>query len=256
MAIATGARWAIGGAVMVYQGYGMEGPLELSRSDARGGFWQADCRCSRLKTPGRAEDARRGDIRRPLFRLRATLGGNARTREARVIDLAFQSTLTPDHREALERLMFFNRRQREAETAVTRAVEMFGSPTILSEPSGVRVAVGACPDVQCLFAIERGRRSDALAGMVIYLRTSLEEVLVLHIAVADRYGRRGLEVVAALVRTVRAAAERLRGVERMTLLDLQGRELKITIRAVGSPPVRERQSTSPRMPESFPARAS
>jgi hypothetical protein len=173
-----------------------------------------------------------------------------------VIDLAFQSTLTADDREALEQLMFFNRRQREAETAVTRAVEMFGSPTIVSEPSGVRVAVGACPDVQCLFAIERGRRSDALAGMVVYLRTSLEEVLVLHIAVADRYGRKGLEVVAALVRTVRAAAERLRGVQRITMLDLQGRELRITIRAVGSPLNRERPSAAPRMPAPLPARAS
>jgi hypothetical protein len=175
--------------------------------------------------------------------------------EVHVINLAFQSTLPADQREPLERLMFFNRRQREAETAVTRAIEMFGSPTIVADPSGVRVAVRACPDVQCLFAIERGRRSDALAGMVIYLRTSLEEVLVLHIAVADRYGRKALEVVAALVRTVRAAAERLRGVERMTMLDLQGRELRITIRAVGSGLSRDRRSPVPRLPATLPARA-
>jgi hypothetical protein len=174
-----------------------------------------------------------------------------------VIDLAFQSTLPADHREALERLMFFNHRQRQAETAITRAVELFGIPTIVPEGSGVRVAVDACPDVQCLFAIERGRRSDALAGMVIYLRTSVEEVLVLHIAVADRYGRKGLEVVAALVRTVRAAAERLRGVERLTMLDLHGRELRITIRAVGSASVPDRRrSTMPRIPARLPARAS
>jgi hypothetical protein len=176
--------------------------------------------------------------------------------EVHVIDLAFQSTLPADQREALERLMFFNRRQHEAETAVTRAVEMFGSPTIVSESFGVRVAVRACPDAQCLFAIERGRRSDALAGMAIYLRTSLEEVLVLHIAVADRYGRKALEVVAALVRTVRAAAERLRGVERMTMLDLQGRELRITIRAVGSGLTRDRRATVSRVPATLPARAS
>ncbi len=173
-----------------------------------------------------------------------------------MIDLAFQSTLPADQREALERLMFFNRRQREAETAVTRAVEMFGSPAIVSESSGVRVAVRACPDVQCLFAIERGRRSDALAGMVVYLRTSLEEVLVLHIAVADRYGRKALEVVAALIRIVRAAAERLRGVERMTMLDLQGRELRITIRAVGSGLTRDRHALVPRLSATLPARAS
>jgi hypothetical protein len=173
-----------------------------------------------------------------------------------VIDLAFQSTLTADHRDALERLMFFNHRQRQAETAVARAVELFGSPTIVSEPSGLRIGFDGCPDVQCLFAIERGRRSDALAGVVVYLRTSVEEVLVLHIAVADRYGRKGLEVVAALVRTVRGAAARMRGVERMTMLDLQGRELRITVRAVGSGSIRERHATAPRVAARLPARAS
>jgi len=239
--------------------------------------WQADCRRTRQRTRTRGEDPRGGDFRRRRFPLRATAahqdvcrgalcwtnrrraardGGHREDPEVHMLDLAFQSTLTADDREALERLMFFNRRQREAETAVTRAVEMFGSPTIVAEPSGVRAAVGACPDVQCLFAIERGRRSDALAGMVIYLRTSVEEVLVLHIAVADRYGRKGLEVVAALIRRVRATAERLRGVERMTMLDLQGRELKITIRAVGAAPVRELRPTGARMPEGLPARAS
>ena len=147
-----------------------------------------------------------------------------------MIDLAFQSTLASDDREALERLMFFNHRQRQAETAITRAVERFGSPTIVADAGRLRVAVGAGAEVQCLFAIEHGRRSDALAGMVVYLRTSVDEILILHIAVADRYGRKGLEVVSALVRTVRAAAERLRGVERLTMLDLQGRELRITIR--------------------------
>jgi hypothetical protein len=173
-----------------------------------------------------------------------------------VIDLAFQSTLAPEDREALERLMFFNHRQRQAETAITRAVELFGSPTIVSDAGRLRVAVGAGADVQCLFAIERGRRSDALAGMVVYLRTSIDEVLVLHIAVADRYGRKGLEVVAALMRAVRAVAERLRGVERLTMLDLQGRELRITIRAPRSGFIQERHLTAAHVAVTLPARAS
>ena len=52
-----------------------------------------------------------------------------------------------------------------------------------------------------------------------------QEVVVLHIGVAEAFchsRRSGLEVVSALVRTVRAAARRLRGVERLTMLYLQG----------------------------------
>jgi hypothetical protein len=202
----------------------------------------------------------------PAFALRASAdkppthvaqaNGAGETREADVIDLAFQSTLAAEDREALERLMFFNHRQRQAETAITRAVERFGSPAIVSDAGRLRVAVGNGADVQCLFAIEHGRRSDALAGMVVYLRTSIDEVLVLHIAVADRYGRKGLEVVAALVRAVRAAAQRLRGVERLTMLDLQGRELRITIQSPRSPSIGQLHLTDARVAATLPARAS
>ena len=68
----------------------------------------------------------------------------------------------------------------------------------------------------------------------MYLRISSEEIVVLHIGVAEAYcrsRRSGLEVVSALVRTVRAAARRLRGVERLTMLYLQGRQFRIAIGA-------------------------
>ena len=170
--------------------------------------------------------------------------------------LLFQSTLTACQREALERLMFFNQRQRQAEGAITRAIDLFGSPRIVSDASGLRVAVGSGVEVQCLFAIERGQRSDALAGMVMFLRTSAEDVLVLHIAVADRYGRRGLEVVAALVRAVRASAARLRGVRRVTMIDLEGRELRITVRAPRRVSIRPADLTAVARAPALPARAS
>ncbi len=170
--------------------------------------------------------------------------------------LVFQSRLSRFEREALERLMFFNQRQRQAESAITRAIDLFGSPRIVSDAAGLHVAVGSGVEVQCLFAIERGQRSDALAGMVIFLRTTVDEVLVLHIAVADRYGRRGLGVVAALVRAVRASAERLRGVRRVTMIDLEGRELRITVRTPRQLSIRPVDLTSGPTAATLPARAS
>jgi len=158
-----------------------------------------------------------------------------------VVDFVFRSRLSPSHHRALEELVFFNPRQRNAEAAITDAVDRYGAPAIVSDEAGLHVVVGTRDDVQCLFALAPVEDAAAgeleLAGIVMYLRVSSKEIVVLHIGVAEafcRSRRSGLEVVSALVRTVRAAARRLRGVERLTMLYLQGRQFRIAIGA-GAP---------------------
>ena len=151
-------------------------------------------------------------------------------------DFVFRSRLSPAYHRELEELVFFNPRQRDAEAAITEAVDLYGPPAIVGDETGLRVVVGKRDDVQCLFALAPARHPKAgeleLAGIVMYLRISSEEIVVLHIGVTEafcRSRRSGLEVVSALVRTVRAAARRLRGVERLTMLYLQGRQFRIAI---------------------------
>jgi hypothetical protein len=147
-------------------------------------------------------------------------------------DFVFRSSLPASHHGALEELVFFNPRQRAAEAGIAQAVDLYGTPAIVDGEAGLRVVVGKRTDVQCLFALVPVSDELQLAGIVMYLRVSTEEIVVLHIGVAERFcrsRRSGLEVVSALVRTVRAAARRLRGVERLTMLYLQGRQFRIAI---------------------------
>jgi hypothetical protein len=149
-----------------------------------------------------------------------------------VVEFVFRSSLPAAYRQALEELVFFNPRQRAAEAGITQAVDLYGTPAIADDENGLRVVVGKRADAQCLFALVEGASEPELAGMVMYLRVSKQEVVVLHIGVAEQFcrsRRAGLEVVSALVRTVRAAARRLRGVERLTMLYLQGRQFRIAI---------------------------
>ena len=183
-------------------------------------------------------------------------------------DFVFRSRLSPAYHRELEELVFFNPRQRDAEAAITEAVDLYGPPAIVGDETGLRVVVGTRDDVQCLFALAPvshpvSHPSAAaalgtpvsqptageleLAGIVMYLRISSKEIVVLHIGVTEAYcrsRRSGLEVVSALVRTVRAAARRLRGVERLTMLYLQGRQFRIAIGAGAQRPatVMEREA--------------
>jgi hypothetical protein len=149
-----------------------------------------------------------------------------------VVEFVFRSSLPTVYRDALEQLVFFNPRQRIAEAGITQAVDLYGTPTVEDDGKGLRVVVGKRADAQCLFALAQGEGEPKLAGMVMYLRVSRQEVVVLHIGVSEafcRSRRAGLEVVSALVRTVRTAARRLRGVERLTMVYLRGRQFRIAI---------------------------
>jgi hypothetical protein len=147
-------------------------------------------------------------------------------------EFVLQSALPTRYHAALENLVFFNPRQAVVHEAIARAVDAYGVPAIVATPDGLHVVVSRRDDVQCLFALKRTARDLQLAGMVMYLRTSPEEVTVLHVGVAERCGRgrrAGLEVVTVLIRAVRTAAHRLRGVRRISMFYLQRREFGVEL---------------------------
>src|SRR5262249_2430877 len=134
-------------------------------------------------------------------------------------------SLDASYQGALERLMYFNPRQREAESGIEEVVDAYGAPVVVSTPAGLHVVVGRRQDAQCLFALAETTAGLTLAGMIVFLRVSIEEMLVLHVAVADTFGRSrrlSLEVVMALMRPVRHVTLRLRGTGHLRLLYLPG----------------------------------
>ena len=140
-----------------------------------------------------------------------------------------RSSLDASHRGALERLMYFNPRQHEAEIGIADVVDEYGTPIIVDDQAGLHVTGGRRPDAQCLFALASTSAGLTLAGMIVFLRVSIEEMLVLHVAVADTFGRNrrlSLEVVMALVRSVREAGHRLRGTRHFRMLYLPGRKIR------------------------------
>jgi hypothetical protein len=137
------------------------------------------------------------------------------------MDVVVQGILPASYYEALERLAYFNRRQADKQGAIVKAIDQYGGLEIVSSDEGIRMRVKRHDQAQCLFALVCRKGRLELGGGLIYLRTSAEELVVLHVAVADRYSRHrrlGLRVLMRLVRAVCAAAKRLRGVHRVSLL--------------------------------------
>jgi hypothetical protein len=133
----------------------------------------------------------------------------------------FFGSLPVEDYDAVERLVFFNACQTRAREAIVRALELFGSPQIVRDEHSVRVALEKRDDAQCLFAVATAGSRRILLGMVVFIRVDQKELLVVHLAVADRYQRRPramLALTVSLVEAVRAAGRRLKGVERVRVL--------------------------------------
>jgi len=155
-------------------------------------------------------------------------------------DLRLTSELPADYQEALESLMFFNPLQQVAQTEIVESIERFGVPAISAADGRLRITVGAY-DAQALFVL--AGRDRELAGMILYVRIDLQTVIVLHIAVAERFAAGGEDaealIVLRLLHAVRSSARRLKGVRSVTIMSPVSGRLRLPIRSAdGTAPAR------------------
>ena len=136
------------------------------------------------------------------------------------MNLVFTSKAMKDARPALEELFFFNPRQYRVREGIVNSLGEFGHPRIEETEGGLSIRIGK-QEAQTLFAFDGDRRDSKPVGTIIFMRTSQEEIAILHLAVHPDYalpGRRaGLGLGLALIEKVKEIATRIVGVRRIVL---------------------------------------
>lgn len=134
------------------------------------------------------------------------------------MNLHFASKAPKQCRPALEKLLFFNPRQHRVREGIINSLEHFGHLRLDGTAEGLTVRVGN-HEAQTLFAYDRDRLHGDPVGVVVFLRTSPEEIAIMHIAVHPDYGLQaphtdlGLGVV--LLEKVKEIAAQIVGVRRV-----------------------------------------
>jgi len=145
----------------------------------------------------------------------------------------YASLIEEQFRDRLEELMFFNPQQRKMSVDIIRSLQKYGEPRIVVEGGYLVVRVGAFPDVQTLFALDDSGEGVELIGMMIYIRTSIEDLYVLQIAVEDKWSLTGEYADQNLVMKMMARlldiARRIRGIENIRL-SYNGKDMCIPVR--------------------------
>ena len=152
---------------------------------------------------------------------------------AAVREFVFTSAVDAGLRKEVESLFYFHPRQQALSGAIRQSVDEFGPPEILQR--GERIYVGIPKrDAQCLFACHPTRRPGVPVGVVLYLRTRVDLLRILHVVVGPAYAYGGQfadrDLAARLIDEVRSVAARIGGVRRIALPYLRERFLSVTPR--------------------------
>ncbi|MEW6584938.1 MAG: hypothetical protein AB1442_04925 [Nitrospirota bacterium] len=133
----------------------------------------------------------------------------------------FTSKARIRHRDALENLLLFNRKQSNHVVGIEKSIEEFGVPAIADDGESLRIQVGSLRDVQCLFAFDGDAADADLVGVIIYHRQTFDNMTVLHIAVDEEYtfdGKFSDQILTIqLINRVREIALQIKGVESVTI---------------------------------------
>ncbi len=118
--------------------------------------------------------------------------------------------------------MFFNPKQNYAENAIRNCVQHYGVPEIITDNGYLRIWFESFSIAQTLFLIDRTESEDILAGMIVYVRDGVEDMSVLHVAIAANYIQQGPVITARLVwdllRHVIESASHISGVKNIKLV--------------------------------------
>lgn len=163
----------------------------------------------------------------PLHIEAAPVGGNrfncnqtSTSCRCKFMNLVFSSKALKHCRSAVEDLLFFNPRQFRVRDGILDSLEKFGHPRVEETAGGLSVKVENS-EAQTLFAVDRDRLNDAPIGLVVFLRTSPDEVAIMHLAVHPDYALQGrladLGLGIILLEKVKEIVSRIVGVRRVTL---------------------------------------
>ncbi|MEN6407990.1 MAG: hypothetical protein ABFC77_16165 [Thermoguttaceae bacterium] len=135
-------------------------------------------------------------------------------------DVFFTSMLPSIHRDALERLFYFNKNQKKVHDAVLMATERYGAPRVALRNGRLWVQCASGVETQSLFVMDGDGPAAELIGVIVYTREE-EKLVVLFMAVREDYtyrsDRRSPILLLRMVEEVRNIGRRVKGITSVEL---------------------------------------
>ena len=130
--------------------------------------------------------------------------------------VSFSSTINPEQRGVLERVIFFNNNQTEYYFDIKHLIESYGQPRIVEENDRLYLNFEKI-DCQNIFSII----DHNLVGLAIYYRDSLDNIDLVHIVVDEKYSSTGKYadklLVLQMINKLKKIALKIKGIKTITV---------------------------------------
>jgi len=167
-------------------------------------------------------------------------------------ELAFTSVLGGEHKQELERLLFFNDNQLKVSDAVMVVARRYGTPRVQVVSERLRVGLDSVQP-QTLFAVRRSASKVEPVGVMVYTREN-DALVVLFLAVHEDYASRGPKanqrLLMRMTGELRGIARQVKGITSVVLFVGRSTPTRIAIsRDTGT------QGPGPAAPRGAPKRS-
>lgn len=133
----------------------------------------------------------------------------------------FSSTLRAEYYDALEKLLFFNKKQPSFLEGIEKSIEQYGVPVIVADSVSLRIRTQLLDEVQNLFVFDGKTEGARLIGSVVYFRPTLSEMRIVHIAVDEDYVFGGKfadrSLTVQMIKKMKEIARKIKGIELLSL---------------------------------------
>ncbi|MCU7937925.1 MAG: hypothetical protein KZQ64_05710 [gamma proteobacterium symbiont of Bathyaustriella thionipta] len=147
------------------------------------------------------------------------------------MEILFTSELNKQYSKALEKLLFFNPRQKDYILNITHSINLFGQPEICSVDDNIKLTLNGLHDAQTLFALNS--ENKVLIGVMIYSLVDDENMVLLHIGVTNKYSSKGIHsdqfLVPLFIQRLRHIAKVIKGVKMITIMYGHSRLTQISV---------------------------
>lgn len=137
------------------------------------------------------------------------------------MQIKFISNPEISYLEDIKSLLFFNQSQRRVASGIVSSIEKYGLPQISIVNDKIVLGVGNLENVQSMFAIHSDIPEKPVAGIVIYFRSDMSNITVLHISVKEEYSFEGVYrdsfVALRLIAELKSIAKRIKGINSLTI---------------------------------------
>lgn len=99
----------------------------------------------------------------------------------------FRSEISSEYLDDLRSLLFFNSEQQKVADGIIASIERYGMPKVEEVGGKLKVSVEKVPEIQAIYAYDKGGIRDELVGVMLFFRESIDCISLIHIAVKDNY---------------------------------------------------------------------